>query len=348
VPQQQPLYRDAAYGTGTATFAVGVVPGAAVNARAYVGDAYTNWAGITLQMEGGPLVSADTAANPFWSYLLTGSDANNDGVVTISIHNATNPWVLNGLDIRAAADGALPPSIGPGAAPQLAAEGAARAGAAATLTAEQVAPIFAEAVRRWEATGLSVSQRALLRSATFEIGDLGMGGHLGLTSLGGNLVRLDDDGAGRGWFVDATPGDDAEFASAFGLTQLSATDRGAARGYDLLTVVMHELGHTLGLDSVDASVSPHDLLTATLPLGVRRLPTPSAAPVKLWVSEESRATAGTWDTPVARSAPRPATAMESSRTVATMDLPVLASATPPATEAAPDDDAWTLGGIAVS
>jgi hypothetical protein len=45
---------------------------------------------------------------------------------------------------------------------------------------------------------------------------------------------------------------------------------------DLLTVVEHELGHVLGLSDLDPQAVPHDLLTTTLGLGVRRLPTPSA------------------------------------------------------------------------
>ena len=65
------------------------------------------------------------------------------------------------------------------------------------------------------------------------------------------MVRLDDDGAGRGWFVDATPGDDAEFglrSAADGARRRPVSP--AAGGYDLLTVVMHELGHVLGKDDL--------------------------------------------------------------------------------------------------
>jgi hypothetical protein len=35
---------------------------------------------------------------------------------------------------------------------------------------------------------------------------------------------------------------------------------------------MHELGHVLGLDAIAPAFAPHDLLTETLGLGVRRLP----------------------------------------------------------------------------
>ena len=73
-------------------------------------------------------------------------------------------------------------------------------------------------------------------------------------------MRLDDDGAGRGWFVDRTPGDDREFGG-----------RGPA-GYDLLTVVEHELGHVIGFDDIDTASAPADLMAAHLAPGVRRLP----------------------------------------------------------------------------
>ncbi len=41
---------------------------------------------------------------------------------------------------------------------------------------------------------------------------------------------------------------------------------------DLLTVVTHEFGHLLGLDSVSPALMPHDWMTATLAPGVRRYP----------------------------------------------------------------------------
>ncbi len=51
----------------------------------------------------------------------------------------------------------------------------------------------------------------------------------------------------------------------------------AAGHEDLLTVVMHELGHTLGLSDLDPTTSPTDLMAETLATGARRLP--SAADV---------------------------------------------------------------------
>jgi glutamine cyclotransferase len=344
-PAQAQLYRDAAWGQGTAVFQAAVPMGGANTyaARVYVGDSYQNWGGITLRMEGGPLVNVDTAANPFWSYLLSGADVNGDGVLTITVTGQV--WVVNGIEVvqtAGTASGTLPPSIGPGAAPQLAAGGAA-AGTAAVLTSEQLAPIVTEAVRRWKAAGLDAAQVALLRSVRYEIGDLGSGGELGLTSLYGNLVRLDDDGAGRGWFVDATPGDDAEF----GFVVTPVEQSGAVGGYDLLTVVMHELGHTIGLDSLDPTITPHDLLTATLPTGTRRLPTPTAQPVALWLADEATADAGSWDTPVfTREPAAELAAVDAIAPQTVLAIPSdksLAGATP----AWPSDEEWALGGISV-
>ncbi|MBN8908353.1 MAG: hypothetical protein J0H99_17385, partial [Rhodospirillales bacterium] len=62
------------------------------------------------------------------------------------------------------------------------------------------------------------------------------------------------------WVVERPPPD-----------ALRATAGLAASGYDLLTVVMHELGHVLGLDDVNPAVDPNGLMSETLPLGTRHL-----------------------------------------------------------------------------
>ena len=117
-PQYQ-LYRDGAYAIGTNTFAFAVPSGApnTYSARAYVGDSYNNWSGITLQIEGNPtIVSTNTTANPFWSYLLTGgSDVNGDGIVTITVSGGSL-WVVNGFDLIRS-PGVLPASAGPAGSP---------------------------------------------------------------------------------------------------------------------------------------------------------------------------------------------------------------------------------------
>jgi hypothetical protein len=160
-----------------------------------------------------------------------------------------------------------------GGSPQLAAGGAVPGGSVPVLTPAELAPVVAEAARRWEAAGLNPNQIAALGRTQFQITDLGTTGELGQTAIGGSLVRLDDDGAGRGWFVDPTPADDTEFGLRVTPTEFRAEAGSAAGEYDLLTVVMHELGHVIGFDDLDPAAVPHDLFTATLPTGTRRLPT---------------------------------------------------------------------------
>ena len=77
-------------------------------------------------------------------------------------------------------------------------------------------------------------------------------------SLNG-VVELDATAAGYGWFVDPTPQSNSEFRSGH-----------SPAGMDLLTVVMHELGHQLGLLDVSNSAHPGDLMDVGLAPGVRR------------------------------------------------------------------------------
>ena len=138
------------------------------------------------------------------------------------------------------------------------------------LTGETLDNIIAAAIQRWAAIGLTDDQLAALNAVTFDISDLG-GNYLGLAD--GNHVRLDDNGNGAGWYVDATPLDDEEFASRTGETQLLADGTQAPAGqYDLLTTIMHEFGHILGYDDTYAADQSSTLMYGWLTTGERRLP----------------------------------------------------------------------------
>ena len=83
--------------------------------------------------------------------------------------------------------------------------------------------------------------------------------------VSGSII-LDPTAEGDGWFVDAT---DAAFALANG--QETALPGSEAAGHvDGLTVVMHEMGHALGLPDETAGV-----MSESLAPGTRNLPTPA-------------------------------------------------------------------------
>jgi len=166
---------------------------------------------------------------------------------------------------------------GPGELPLRAAEGEVTPAAdVEPLTEPDLQPIVAEALARWEQAGMQTD----LASVEFVVTDL-PGSLLGLTDSG--TIYVDRDAAGHGWFIDATPGDDDEFARIDPGAELAAVDPLAAIRMDLLTVVSHELGHIAGLD--DFSPEGSGLMDGTLSRGIRRLP--GAADVDLYFSLSS-------------------------------------------------------------
>jgi hypothetical protein len=113
-------------------------------------------------------------------------------------------------------------------------------------------------------------------------------------------ITIDDDANGVGWFIDTTPGDNSEFTGTD--TYLQATPNSPASGkYDILTTILHEMGHTLGIingysefdkyvkgrqfitetfisqltpdgSHLDSTLYPYDLMNTSLKPGVRKLP----------------------------------------------------------------------------
>ena len=90
-----------------------------------------------------------------------------------------------------------------------------------------------------------------------------------LAAVAGNVLYVDQDAAGYGWFIDASPQADNEFYRRGG--ELVAKRNSAAAGHvDLLSALEHEVGHLLGLEH---SASPGNVMQGEIVLGVRRLPT---------------------------------------------------------------------------
>jgi len=152
-----------------------------------------------------------------------------------------------------------------------AAEAVDPVGSEIALTYDELDPIIEEAISRWSDSMLiKDAMMERLDETTFLIADLS-GSTLALTV--GNTILIDVDAAGHGWFVDATPQNDAEFLAQNGNGELVADETSEAYGeIDLLTVVMHELGHVFGFLDLNPEQASDALMSATLDTGVRHLP----------------------------------------------------------------------------
>ncbi len=132
------------------------------------------------------------------------------------------------------------------------------------LTVEQLDGIVDQAFARLTAL-IEFEQAMDLDNVEFNISDL-PGDLLGQTT--DNLITIDRDAAGYGWYVDSTPWDDFEFPIWDGSQELRAVPGSPAYGsVDLLTAVIHELGHFVGFDHT----SPFKFMEDELPLGTRRV-----------------------------------------------------------------------------
>jgi Bacterial Ig domain/Matrixin len=116
--------------------------------------------------------------------------------------------------------------------------------------------------------GSSVSSLFGTSGVTLNIADLA-GGALGQTT--GSSITLDTTASGNGWFIDTTPSDNSEYLPTSNPNEWVAKAGSAAAGkMDMLSVLLHEYGHALGIDH---SADGHDYMGTTLTAGVRRLPT---------------------------------------------------------------------------
>jgi len=125
----------------------------------------------------------------------------------------------------------------------------------------------AAAVARWADAGLDAHMLAKMSEVQFVLEDLS-GGTLGLASP--NVVYVDINAAGRGWFVDQTPADDEEFLQVVGGRALRAVGSAPVGRTDLLTLLSHELGHVAGLKDLPAGED--DVMSGVLGVGVRCTP----------------------------------------------------------------------------
>lgn len=127
----------------------------------------------------------------------------------------------------------------------------------ALLQAASGNTILASSFAESPAAGQTLGVESSLGWSSLELGPLAGGAPVTVhvvdlpgTQLGktvGNSIFLDRDAAGWGWFIDTTPYDDHEFSllHANGNRQADV-DSAAAGKMDLLSVLLHELGHIAG------------------------------------------------------------------------------------------------------
>jgi hypothetical protein len=93
-------------------------------------------------------------------------------------------------------------------------------------------------------------------------------GAIGQTTA--STITLDTTASGYGWFIDPTPADHSEYLPTSNPNEWVAKAGSDAYGkMDMLTVLLHEYGHALGINH---SADPNDYMGTTLTAGVRRLP----------------------------------------------------------------------------
>ncbi|MGE3777010.1 MAG: Ig-like domain-containing protein [Pirellulaceae bacterium] len=133
-----------------------------------------------------------------------------------------------------------------------------------SLASDQLLVLHDASLAIWAQAGLASGALDRLRSAELVVVDLP---DLVLASAAGRVITIDRNAAGHGWFVDATPGSDEEFSVAPCESDYIAKSGTPADGrIDLLTAVLHEQAHLLGLEHAE----DFPLLPPSLAPGIRR------------------------------------------------------------------------------
>ena len=111
-------------------------------------------------------------------------------------------------------------------------------------------------------------------------------GALGQTT--GSSITLDTNASGYNWFIDTTPSLNEEFLPTSNPNEWVAKAGSAAAGkMDMLSVLLHEYGHALGIDH---SANPNDFMGTTLTAGVRKLPSAEEMALMQSLVAEAKAT----------------------------------------------------------
>jgi hypothetical protein len=192
------------------------------------------------------------------------------------------------LDLLAGFTNGSGPTIGtpagvPPVPPLLSAKGGVKANAKAriikgitatvtnSLSDDQLKSVMNEAIQIWEEAGLSKEKVEWLRNSHFYIDGLAKG-NLGNSVIGAFAISPNADG--NGWYIGTDKDSYAQFNHILSSGRmLTSPSKIAAGRMDLLTCILHEMGHILGLKDLNKKSDRNNIMYGKLPVGERRLPT---------------------------------------------------------------------------
>ena len=141
-----------------------------------------------------------------------------------------------------------------------------------SLQLDQAKTLLPAAIDWWRQAGAPVDDLDLDR-LEIDIQELAETDPRKIAWFSDGVIVVDDDAAGYGWFVDASPQENSEFDLPFAGQLLRSRYESPAYGrLDLLTVLAHEIGHALDRNDLPSSHGIWSVMADTLSTGERRIP----------------------------------------------------------------------------
>jgi uncharacterized delta-60 repeat protein len=209
---------------------------------------------------------------PGWKPVV--GDWNGDGKTTVGAVNPNGRWFLRNSNDAGAPDfaaftfgaGGIVPVAGDWAVPVLplvAARGVGSTrGANAAVSVPDLNNIVTAALTRIGDAGADPALVARLNTVKVQFGTL-FGSQLASYDAATNTIVLDTNAGGWGWFVDQTPLQDEEFQNG----KTAEVGSAAIGRMDLLSAVVIEMAHVIGLDQAFPSMRAPKLDTGERTLG---------------------------------------------------------------------------------